>query len=299
MPRGAAQRDTEVPSFFLYGEPRREIGPRFLHLEPLEDRSRPNDWNIRAHTHANLNHVFFIQEGSGVLLADGETMRFEAPCILLIPARTVHGFTYTPTAAGWVLTIADAYWRELVAREPGFAALFAAPLSLPVAGEMDALGRLRILAQELVWNAPGYTAAIEGHLLCVLVTVLRFLHHAAQPGFTAASRSTALVARFRDFIEIHYAAGLSLSRYVALLRVTEAQLRRACVQVARQAPMLMVQDRIFLEAQRVLLYTNMTVGEAAHDLGFSDSAYFSRFFAKRAGRSPRAFRQQAGAGRDA
>jgi AraC family transcriptional activator of pobA len=49
---------------------------------------------------------------------------------------------------------------------------------------------------------------------------------------------------------------------------------------------------VFLEAQRMLLYTNMTVIEAAHSLAFSDSAYFTRFFTKHAGCSPRAFRRQ-------
>jgi AraC family transcriptional activator of pobA len=55
--------------------------------------------------------------------------------------------------------------------------------------------------------------------------------------------------------------------------------------------MRLVQDRILLEAERVLLYTNMSVAEAAAYLGFEDSAYFSRFFAKRTGRPPRAVRR--------
>ncbi len=45
-----------------------------------------------------------------------------------------------------------------------------------------------------------------------------------------------------------------------------------------------------LEAKRALLYSNMTIAEVAYHLGFEDPAYFSRFFAKVVGRSPRAFR---------
>jgi AraC family transcriptional activator of pobA len=289
----AAEQQRDIPVFFLYGEPRRQVGPRFLHLEPLEDRSRPSDWNIRAHAHANLHHVFFITAGSGLMVADGETIRFDAPCLLLVPARTVHGFTYTPDATGWVLTLADAYLAELTAREPDFCALFAAPRCLPAEQKNALEDRLERLAQELVWNAPGYASAIEAHLLGLLVAALRLIHYEVRMAPPVASRAAALVARFRDLIELDYRKSLALPLYAARLHVTQAQLRRACLQITGQPPLQLIRDRIFLEAQRMLLYTNMTVIEAAHALAFSDSAYFTRFFTKHAGCSPSAFRRQA------
>ena len=101
-----------VPTF-LYGETRRSAGPRFLHLEALEERSRPRDWTIRAHAHADLHHVFLIAAGSGAMQADGAA-RFAAPCLLFVPARTVHAFTWQRETSGEVLTLADAYLRRLL-----------------------------------------------------------------------------------------------------------------------------------------------------------------------------------------
>jgi AraC family transcriptional activator of pobA len=262
-------------------------------LEPLEDRSRPSDWNIRAHAHANLHHVFFIMSGSGLMVADGDTTRFNGRCLLLVPARTVHGFSYTPNATGWVLTVADAYLSELTTRAPEFVSLFAAPRCLPAAPDDGLEDQLQRLAQELVWNAPGYASAIEGILLGLLVAALRQSHYAVRPARPVASRATELVARFRKLIEIDYRNSVPLPQYAARLRVTDAQLRRACLQITGQPPIHVIRDRIFLEAQRMLLYTNMTVIEVAHSLAFSDSAYFTRFFTKHAGCSPRAFRRQA------
>jgi AraC family transcriptional activator of pobA len=57
----------------------------------------------------------------------------------------------------------------------------------------------------------------------------------------------------------------------------------------------LVQDRAILEAKRALLYSNMTVAEVGYYLGFDDPAYFSRFFAKAEGLSPRGFRDRASA----
>jgi AraC family transcriptional activator of pobA len=99
-----------------------------------------------------------------------------------------------------------------------------------------------------------------------------------------------LVARFRELVEVHYRAGLSLEDYADRLGVTVARLRNACLKVAAAPPLRLVHERMLLEAKRALIYSSMTVAEVAYHLGFEDPAYFSRFFAKAEGQSPRAFR---------
>ena len=75
-----------VPNFYLYGEPHRSVADHFLHVESLDDRSRPAGWTIRPHAHQELNHLILITEGRGVMLAEGEVSRFDAPCLVLVPA---------------------------------------------------------------------------------------------------------------------------------------------------------------------------------------------------------------------
>jgi AraC family transcriptional activator of pobA len=48
--------------------------------------------------------------------------------------------------------------------------------------------------------------------------------------------------------------------------------------------------RIVIEAKRCLTYTEMSVTEIGHALGYDDPAYFNRFFSQRVGRSPGAYR---------
>ena len=76
-------------------------------------------------------------------------------------------------------------------------------------------------------------------------------------------------------------------------------MRAACRLIAGAPPLRLIQDRQLLEAKRALLYTNMTVGEAAYYLGFEDPAYFSRFFTRGAGEAPRRYRARRAAGRNA
>jgi AraC family transcriptional activator of pobA len=280
----------EVPSFFLFGEPLRTVEGKFLHLEALDDRARPNDWNIRAHAHADLNHVFHIASGAGVMYVDGEVIGFSAPCLVLAPSGVVHGFAYEVETIGSVLTIADSYLRDLTQREADFDGLFRMPCQLPLGPESRISASLESLSRELIWTAPGGGAAVEAHLLSVLVETLRLQVQARAVGPTVQGVQARLVARFRELIETQYRAGLSMEGYAQRLGVTVARLRAACLKVAAATPLRLVRDRIMLEAKRALLYSNMTVAEVGYHLGFDDPAYFSRFFAKAGGVSPRRYR---------
>jgi len=54
-----------------------------------------------------------------------------------------------------------------------------------------------------------------------------------------------------------------------------------------------INARILHEAQRELVYTSLPVKQLAAELGFDDDAYFSRFFRKHTGVSPKVFRANA------
>lgn len=116
-----------IPRFFLYGEPPRTVGDRFLHLEALDDRARPAHWNIRPHAHGNLSHIFHITQGGGEMRADGRRFAFTAPCLLMVPSGVVHGFAFETDAGGSVLTLSEAYLQEIVQREAGLRQLLVSP----------------------------------------------------------------------------------------------------------------------------------------------------------------------------
>src|SRR5581483_9134946 len=106
----------------------------------------------------------------------------------------------------------------------------------------------------------------------------------------SATASRELVARFRRLIEARYRSHSSLSTYAAGLNVSEAKLRRVCLEVAGQSPVELVHLRLLVEAERLLRYTSMPVTQVGYHLGFDDPAYFTRFFTRRMSVSPRAFR---------
>jgi AraC family transcriptional activator of pobA len=288
--------DSAVPTFYLYGEPRRAVEERFVHVEALVDRTRPSEWTIRPHTHAELNHIFHVSTGGGAVLTDGGPLPFLAPCLLLVPAGAVHGFRWDLESAGSVVTLATSYLQDFTRRDSSLDTLFDT-ISV-VACDAVAGGRiepmLRALGQELGWAAPGHRAAADAGLLALLVLALRLKGPRHEGRSTPPSPQAALVARLRHLIEARFRLREPMSAFAESLGVSPRRLRNACARIARMSPGAMLDQRAMLEAQRSLLYGNLSIGEVGYALGFSDPAYFTRFFTRHAGVSPAAFRRRSG-----
>ncbi|WP_422125337.1 helix-turn-helix domain-containing protein [Sphingobium arseniciresistens] len=290
---------TAAPAFYLYGEPQRQVTEGFVHVESLDDRSRPSEWTIRPHVHRDLNHVILIAEGGGTMRAEAETVHFDAPCLLLIPAGIIHGFDWHRESRGWVTTIADSYLHHLLTRDTDLTPLFRSARAVPLRPEDRAAVESRIeqMARELGWAGPGRRAAVEALLLSLMVLALR--RAAVEERAPAATgRSAALVARLRERIEQRFRLREPVTDHARALGVSEGALRQACARVAGTSPASMLDERALLEARRLLLYSNMSITEIAYAVGFEDPAYFSRFFARHVGQPPRIWRTETKKGAD-
>lgn len=84
----------------------------------------------------------------------------------------------------------------------------------------------------------------------------------------------------------------SVSDYALQLKVTPKNLLRQFKKVGIDNPSFIIKNRILIESKLLLVYTDKTVSEICFNLGFSDPAYFSRFFKRNTGMTTRMFRKQ-------
>lgn len=282
-----------IPSYFLFGEPPQRAEDDFVHIEDLDYRTRPSHWSIRPHQHATLNHLFLIQQGRGVLSVDSESLAFTAPSVLVVPSGSVHSFEYEPGSEGLVVTLSDGFLAPVLARQPKFAALFSGAGVEYCPDTVDAFGNiLDKIAAELLQEQPLRDLALESCLIDLLVLLVRGREQLAARSMGQGSRAVEVMTRFRICVENHFRERMAVSDFAQQLEITEGQLRRACRTVTGRSPTQLVQERQIVEAKRGLAYSELSVQEIAASIGFDDPAYFSRFFSKMTGLSPRDFRAQ-------
>jgi len=99
---------------------------------------------------------------------------------------------------------------------------------------------------------------------------------------------------FKQLVESHYKDWHKVQNYSGHLHITPKHLSTTVKKQTGQTAKALIQDRILLEAKRLLLFTELSIKEVAYGLGFSEPFHFSSFFKKQEGLSPKTFRERKG-----
>jgi AraC family transcriptional activator of pobA len=284
-----------IPHYFLYEESSHECDASFLHIEPIVVRSSRHDWIIRTHTHPDHHQILLLSKGGGTIEVEDEAWSLTPGTLIIVPGMTVHGFRFKRGTNGHVITVSTSYLRSILRDDPDLLSALARParfLPQHLGDSIDLHKVFAALEREFVWAAPGRSAAIRAYLHLIAVTVGR-LHGKRDQPTRSGAKGVDLVLRFRELIESSYRDRLPLETLARKLGVTTARLNACCRSATGKSSLELINDRVLVEAKRKLLYSGHNVAEIAASLGFSDPAYFNRFFAKGAGTSPGAFRKEA------
>ncbi|OLL31799.1 AraC family transcriptional regulator [Burkholderia sp. SRS-W-2-2016] len=284
-----AQHD--IPVFNLYGE-----GPDWstldlLHCESIPERSSLYDWEIRRHRHADLAQILYVQKGTAELEIEGETTRIDMPSVQIVPPMCVHGFQFSPEVDGYVITIAAPLMNWLQQQMDAPRRVFEHPGCYAVGDDRAYLDTLcGKLNDEYGLPAPSRDLLLRSLVSTLVVWVSRQAQQGAERS-ERQDRGHVHLKAFYSLVEKHYREHLAISRYAEQLGVTAVYLNMVCQRLAGKSALALVHQRLMLEAKRSLTYTALSIAQISDFLGFTEPAYFTRFFKRFTGVTPNAFRK--------
>jgi AraC family transcriptional activator of pobA len=270
-----------IPTFALYGEENRDQLAGFAHIETIAARSALHDWEIAPHRHASSIQVLLVQEGHVDIRLDDRNMQLEAPCHVVVPVASVHGFRFHPETMGMVLTLSTEFAGRAGPDDP-----LQHLLTHGGHGRIppDLMPRISWLAEELLSLTAG--GEVPGLLFLALTESLIRSLPDDSPAEALAKKADQRLALFRHLLETHWREHRPVSFYARRMGVTPRTLTRLCASKAGCSPLELIHRRCAMEAQRLLRYTNASIVQVASELGFADASYFSRFYLRITGRRP-------------
>lgn len=100
-----------------------------------------------------------------------------------------------------------------------------------------------------------------------------------------------LVRKYNMLVEAHFRKEKQVKFYAEKLYKSPKTLSNVFALYNHKSPLLIIQERVLMEAKRLLFYTEKTSKEIAYELGFEDASHFSKFFKKHTGQAPTDFKK--------
>jgi AraC family transcriptional regulator, transcriptional activator of pobA len=265
-----------------------------LRVVLLEDASVGEESVREPHRH-DYHELVWTKEGSGSHLLDGEPVPVRPGSITLIGRGSVHVFERAEGLTGAVVQFGEEllFGGEAGLVTPGWLLAGRCDRTVPVPPEdVEALeSTIAALARETDRQADQCSTGIERHLISTILLWIERWYDAARTERRAADDAEVqLLRRFSQRLEADFAGHHDAAHYADALAIPQAALSRALVQVTGRSTKELITDRVMLEAARLLRFTDQTVGEVSHAVGFEDPLYFSRAFKRRFEVSPRGYR---------
>ena len=271
-----------IPTYALYGETQSEHRQDWLHWETIQSRSRLHDYRIAPHRHEQFFQVLYLTAGRAEMVFDGDSHVLLPECVAVVPAGVVHGYQFSADVRGMVVTLMERDLEGLGLPRPG-----AMVIRQGTADVALTLGRL---AAEADRPGSGHDVAMRAHLSLLVVTLLRAAPE--QANADAPARAGQLVAAFRDQVEQRFRQTRRVADYAGAVGVSHTHLNRLCRQVLGRSALAVIEERIALEARRLLLFSTLSIKQIGAELGYEDPGYFSRFITRMFGLAPAALREQ-------
>lgn len=104
----------------------------------------------------------------------------------------------------------------------------------------------------------------------------------------------ALFLKFLEAVRANFRDHPTLSFFAQKLQTTELKLNELAKLFTGKTAQMVMDGLVASEAKRLLTYEKLSVKEVAAALGFADPFYFSNFFKKKVGISPKGWREKSG-----
>lgn len=109
------------------------------------------------------------------------------------------------------------------------------------------------------------------------------------PAFNAQNHLTLL--KFKQALETNFKKIHTVKEYAHILNISSKTLTNRTTEIAIKTPLELINERIILEAKRLLSHSSLNINEIGFQLGYDDPSYFVKFFKKQTKRSPSDFRK--------
>ncbi len=268
-----------------------------FHINPIEEYIRlvnfPTQSDLRPRK-MTVYSFFFLTKGTSIRKKGLTEYEFGANTFFFTPAYEIVTHEYiSPNAEGFYahfsmeLLTSQHHFRDLLKAFP-FLEFNCNPLVPIDAGVLPIiLAILQRLSDEYQLGDAYNPDILSTYLFALFTELKRFTTPRDHARSVAAN---VLTEQYKQALASHIYTKQKVSEYAEMLSVTPNHLNKSVRQALNKSALELLHDMLLLEAKVLLKQTSLRINEIAYKVGRNEATDFARFFKRKTGMSPRAYR---------
>lgn len=249
----------------------------------------------RPHQHSFYQFIWFRTEGQHYV--DYEVISHKANTLFFLDKSQVHNFCKDSPNEGILYHFDELFLNQQSAESDGwiqqkiFNGIGKPYLELddPSIIFFDTMSSQ--LSDEMLKKERNYTHQVY-HLFHALIMYVERLKFSKSGSTQSEEPNFKLLVSFKKIVQENIHLSMSIDQYSELLAISSKKLTEISKIYLHDTPHNVIKKRKLLEAKRLLSNTNISITELAYKLGFDQPTYFTKYFKKETGLTPKEFARQ-------
>ena len=289
-------------SYLQYDLPTDQAKMSFFDISDISALNKMHPEALQEmHCH-NFYSIFWFNAGEGTHIVDFDEYKIGQGTVFFLSPKPIHTCRNLSNVDGIAMCFPEEFLlkidNELQGRiktkmfypANGFAHC---KISEAAKEKMMPIVKLMQEASALQYEDKSLQASYFASLLSLLLIDMIRLGEWGDSSFSkVSSDSFQVYAKFVQMVEDNYIEHHAVKDYIEKLGVSQTTLNLYTQQYAKTTPLKIINNRIILEAKRLLRYSTTRTKQIAFYLGFKDDSYFVKLFKRNVGMSPVEFRQK-------
>jgi len=254
-----------------------------------------NELHGERHIDKPHKHDFFIiilfDRAQGIHTIDFRGHPIENRQVHLLFPGQVHRWDIEPETIGYQLMIDRIFFERFV---PYFRFSSTSYMNHPVIPLANNSFKLLKYEFDAIKDELGTGNSLKDIISARVAVIAAIISKEAEALFAdfKAYQSDSRLTKFNMLIEQHFKEEKQVAFYASKLNISANYLNILCKKNLSISATQLIQQRVLLEAKRLLQSTDLSIKEIAFELGFVDHAYFSNSFKSQTGATPTEFKEK-------
>lgn len=249
------------------------------------------------HYHALLYQVCWVSKGDYFITVEDQDHHLKKNCLFLIKPGTVHYESHhSEDLEGYVIHFSHDFFALYASVNRFFSQIIKkGHPNLTITTNMNETAATEInrmfheMKERYMGDSLFKNDVLKSYINTLLLKMYE-LHHLTDNN--SINSSGAIYSRFLQLLDQHFQTKNKVHEYAEMLNVSSGYLNKITKNETRKKAGDIIRERIIMEAQRSLIYTDHSISEISYRFNFNDCSYFWKVFKKHVGYSPKEYRDK-------